>query len=155
MASVFVCVGIVVGVSAYAYWKEFTSDTNKCASSISDWESYYKIELEPEIEAKFPVYKLYIVGELYTESMYEKRNFSYANAEYLEGVPILFIPGNGGFHEQGRTISSILTHMVSMRGHMEELLFDYFTIDFNEEKLGLSGHYLFRVRVRKIFHCSR
>ncbi|XP_075252866.1 uncharacterized protein LOC142344800 isoform X2 [Convolutriloba macropyga] len=145
-----VCViyGMTVAISAILYWKEFTSNVNKCATSTSVWESYYKIEMSDEIEEQFPDYKLYVAGELFTEKIYMHKNFSFHNSkESLNGVPILFIPGNCGFHEQGRTISSILTHMIESRGLVHTgIHFDYFTIDFNEESLALSGHYLFRAR---------
>ena len=133
------------------YWKAFTTKWDRCPTSISNWESYYKIELSPAIEAQFPLYKLYLTAELYTKELYRRKNFSFDNREILNGIPVLFIPGNCGFHEQGRSINSILVHMIEHRGYSEKHLFDYFTIDFNEESLALSGHYLFRAKVRIFF----
>ena len=148
--TIFLLFGTALLQSALLYWVEFTSKANKCETSTSAWESYYKIELSHETETQFPDYKLYVAGELFTEKLYLNKNFSFDHEEFLDGVPILFIPGNCGFHEQGRTISSILTHMIESREYVGSVHFDYFTIDFNEESLAMSGHYLFRARVRLI-----
>ena len=53
------------------------------------------------------------------------------------GIPVLFLPGNGGSYRQVRSLGS-----VSLRKSEDvqlKIWFDYFSVDFNEELSGLVG----------------
>ncbi|CAD1810028.1 PGAP1-like family protein [Candida parapsilosis] len=59
----------------------------------------------------------------------------------LEGVPVLFIPGNAGNHRQARSIaartSELYDELRDVNGYKTKL--DFFTIDFNEDFTAFHG----------------
>lgn len=56
---------------------------------------------------------------------------------FPRGVPVLFIPGNGGSYKQVRSFGSITLRM-GEESHSSKHL-NFFTINFNEELSGLFG----------------
>ena len=55
-----------------------------------------KVDIPEVIQRRFPSYKLYVYGEgHYAEQLARKQ---------YNGVPVLFIPGNGGSYKQGMII---------------------------------------------------
>lgn len=55
----------------------------------------------------------------------------------FSGVPVLYIPGSGGSHRQGRSLASIaLRRALNSRSPFH---FDFFLVDFNEDLSGVYG----------------
>lgn len=90
---------------------------------------YLEIPLSKAIKEKFPRYGLYVYGEGPYARQVEKLN--------LQGIPVLFIPGNSGSHKQARSLGSVsLRRAMDKRTHF---FFNYFTVDFNEDLSALYG----------------
>ncbi|KAM7350071.1 GPI inositol-deacylase [Cochliomyia hominivorax] len=81
---------------------------------------------------KFPHYGLYYY--------YEGNLQRDVNNLYLNGAPVIFIPGNAGSYKQVRSLAS-----VALRKGMDNdrgIHLDYFTINYEEQLSGLYGGYL-------------
>lgn len=52
-------------------------------------------------DLRYPRFRLYAYGEGFVTERLRKMHFS--------GIPVLFIPGNAGSHEQGSYLSSYFT----------------------------------------------
>uniref|UniRef100_A0A0R3RRD8 GPI inositol-deacylase n=1 Tax=Elaeophora elaphi TaxID=1147741 RepID=A0A0R3RRD8_9BILA len=76
---------------------------------------------------------------LYGEGEYAR---NYMRTEQVNGLPIIFVPGNAGSSKQVRSLGSILHNKTESRNL--PFTFDVFAIDFNEELSGLSAMYLER-----------
>uniref|UniRef100_A0A915NEH7 GPI inositol-deacylase n=1 Tax=Meloidogyne floridensis TaxID=298350 RepID=A0A915NEH7_9BILA len=77
-----------------------------------------------KINAEHERYSLFLYGEgIYAE------NFRQTN--FLNGLPILFVPGNAGSGRQVRSLGSLLQNKTERR--MTNFHFDVFAVDFNEE----------------------
>ncbi|XP_058808339.1 GPI inositol-deacylase [Phymastichus coffea] len=77
----------------------------------------------------YPRFGLYAYGEGFVTERLRKMHFS--------GIPVLFIPGNAGSHEQVRSLASI-----SLRKSLKSRTmfhFDYFTISFGKDYSALYG----------------
>lgn len=102
------------------------------------------------VSTAFPDYQLYVYGEGEQAEQYRKGMF--------EGLPVLFIPGNGGSFKQGLTLLHVsLSHekflhyifpivrslgSVAYRKAIDSkkgVKLDFFTMDFNEELSALYG----------------
>ncbi|KAG5421851.1 BST1 [Candida metapsilosis] len=58
----------------------------------------------------------------------------------LEGVPVLFIPGNAGNHRQVRSIAAKASELYDERTSNEDSVkLDFFTVDFNEDFTAFHG----------------
>lgn len=93
---------------------------------------FIKINFNHTVRNKFPKYRLYVYGEGdYAESLMHNE---------FQGFPVIFIPGNAGSYKQVRSFASVAL----MRSAVEEtpFLFNFFTIDFDEELSALYGPYL-------------
>uniref|UniRef100_A0A914LP98 GPI inositol-deacylase n=1 Tax=Meloidogyne incognita TaxID=6306 RepID=A0A914LP98_MELIC len=96
-----------------------SDDINRCDMTFM-WRrmQYMKINVEHER------YSLFLYGEgIYAE------NFRQTN--FLNGLPILFVPGNAGSGRQVRSLGSLLQNKTE--GRMTNFHFDVFAVDFNEE----------------------
>ncbi|CAG9537628.1 unnamed protein product [Cercopithifilaria johnstoni] len=76
---------------------------------------------------------------LYGEGEYAH---NYMRTKQVNGLPVIFVPGNAGSSKQVRSLGSILHNKTENRNL--PFTFDVFAIDFNEELSGLSGMYLER-----------
>ncbi|XP_076379241.1 GPI inositol-deacylase isoform X2 [Megalopta genalis] len=88
-----------------------------------------RISLDNEIEERYPRYGLYAYGEGFVTEKHRRMYFS--------GIPVLFIPGNAGSHEQVRSLAS-----VSLRKSLKERTpfhFDYFTVSLGKDYSALYG----------------
>ncbi|KAK0173019.1 hypothetical protein PV328_006274 [Microctonus aethiopoides] len=94
-----------------------------------EYPEFVSIKLDDKTKDKYPQYGLYAYGEGYTAEKLRQMKYS--------GIPVLFIPGNAGSHEQVRSIASISLRMSLKR--RTSFHFDYFTISFNEGLSALSG----------------
>ena len=63
----------------------------------------------------------------------------------FEGIPVIFVPGNGGSYKQVRSLGSIALRMLYENPY--KVYFDFFTVDFDEELSGVYGKALERQTV--------
>ncbi|KAF6038079.1 PGAP1 [Bugula neritina] len=92
---------------------------------------YIKQNMLPSARQKYPRYQLFAYGEGGQAEMFRDPSTP------VQGVPVLFIPGNMGSYKQVRSLASVTYRM----GHHRSLTtqFDFFSIDFNEEMYGFYG----------------
>ncbi|KAH7720813.1 GPI inositol-deacylase-like protein [Aphelenchoides avenae] len=81
-------------------------------------------------------------GERYTLLLYGEGAYAYnfIHTQKVNGIPVIFIPGNAGSGRQVRSLGSVLqnkTELLNTPFH-----FDTFAVDFNEELSGFSSEYL-------------
>ncbi|CAG9773683.1 unnamed protein product [Ceutorhynchus assimilis] len=91
------------------------------------------VRVSQDVDLKYPKYGLYAYGE--------GRMTKKARNMYFDGVPVLFIPGNAGSHQQVRSLSSIALRKALNSGTPFHL--DYFTVDLNSEFSALYGPVLY------------
>lgn len=120
-------------------------EENRCEMTyMFEYPQYVRIVLPIPVAQNFPRYKLYAYGEgQYTEKLRSMK---------FRGVPVLFIPGNGGSYKQVRSLASI-----SLRKSFSSntpIMFNYFTVDLNEEFSALYGAVLYE-QTKFIDHCIR
>ena len=119
-------------------------EPNQCEMTwMYEWPEYLKVPLDSNIKRQFPKYSLYLYteGGLYAE---QSRDFN------LNGIPVLFIPGNAGSYGQVRSLASVaLSKSQNLKYH-----FNYFTIDFAEEFSVAFGGYLER-QIKFVHECNK
>ncbi|CAL7936022.1 unnamed protein product [Xylocopa violacea] len=105
-------------------------EENTCDMTyMFEYPQYVRISLDNEIEEQYPRYELYAYGEGFVTEKLRKMYFS--------GIPVLFIPGNAGSHEQVRSLAS-----VSLRKSLKDRTpfhFDYFTVSLGKDYSALYG----------------
>ncbi|CAL1542828.1 unnamed protein product [Lymnaea stagnalis] len=105
-------------------------ENNGCEMTyMYEYPDYRKIDIS-ESEKQYPFYGLYIYGEG-NQTYYISRNLK------LNGIPVLFIPGNAGSYKQVRSLGSVALRMAEKSNTKAH--FNYFAVDFNEELSGLYG----------------
>lgn len=113
----------------------FNLEPNRCEMTYMFQKPHFiPIQLPTEVGKQFPLYGLYVYGE--GELVKDLEGKKYA------GVPVLFVPGNGGSHKQVRSLAS-----VAYRKSFEDSInfhFNFFTVDLNEELAALYGAVLER-----------
>lgn len=117
-------------------------ENNKCEMTWMYNRPYYvPIKLTTNAQdtnqETYPMYKLYAYaeGEQLMEDM-SRENYRFS------GIPVLFIPGNAGSHQQVRSLASVALWKYLDAG--TPFHFDFFTVDLNEEFSGLYGYTLRR-----------
>ncbi|XP_008559075.1 GPI inositol-deacylase [Microplitis demolitor] len=129
----------ILGVAHYVTDLE----ENTCDMTyMFEYPQYVRIKLDNDIEREFNKFSLYAYGEGHATEKLRRMKFS--------GIPVLFIPGNAGSHEQVRSIASVSLRMSLKR--RTPFHFDYFTISFSK---GLSALYGGILEQQKSFtrHC--
>ncbi|KAK9296931.1 hypothetical protein QLX08_009191 [Tetragonisca angustula] len=105
-------------------------EENTCDMTyMFEYPQYVRISLDNEIEERYPRYGLYAYGEGFITEKLRRMYFS--------GIPVLFIPGNVGSHEQVRSLAS-----VSLRKSLKDRTpfhFDYFTVSLGKDYSALYG----------------
>ncbi|VDM25142.1 unnamed protein product [Toxocara canis] len=76
---------------------------------------------------------------LYGEGVYAN---NFLSTGRVSGIPVIFVPGNGGSSRQVRSLGSLLHNKTESR--KSPFTFDVFAVDFNEELTGIAGMYLER-----------
>ncbi|KAL6433868.1 hypothetical protein ACFW04_005829 [Cataglyphis niger] len=129
----------ILGVARYI--TDF--EENTCEMTyMFEYPQYVRISLDNDIEEKYPRFGLYAYGEGFVTEKLRRMHFS--------GIPVLFIPGNAGSHEQVRSIAS-----VSLRkSRKTPFHFDFFTISFNKDYSALYGGVLMEQTVY-VSHCIK
>ncbi|KOC65133.1 GPI inositol-deacylase, partial [Habropoda laboriosa] len=116
----------ILGIARYVTdFEENTCDM----TYMFEYPQYVRISLDNEIEERYPRYGLYAYGEGFITEKLRRMYFS--------GIPVLFIPGNVGSHEQVRSLAS-----VSLRKSLKERTpfhFDYFTVSLGKDYSALYG----------------
>ncbi|XP_014487837.1 PREDICTED: GPI inositol-deacylase [Dinoponera quadriceps] len=109
-----------------------------------EYPQYVRISLKNDIEEKYPRFGLYAYGEGFVTEKLRRMHFS--------GIPVLFIPGNAGSHQQVRSIAS-----VSLRKSLKNRLpfhFDFFTVSFSKDYSALYGGVLMEHTIY-VSHCIK
>ncbi|XP_076290092.1 GPI inositol-deacylase [Lasioglossum baleicum] len=105
-------------------------EENTCDMTyMFEYPQYVRISLDNKIEERYPRYGLYAYGEGFVTEKHRRMYFS--------GIPVLFIPGNAGSHEQVRSLAS-----VSLRKSLKDrtpFYFDYFTVSLGKDYSALYG----------------
>lgn len=104
-------------------------EENTCDMTyMFEFPQYVRVSLDNKIEEQYPRYGLYAYGEGFITEKLRRMYFS--------GIPILFIPGNAGSHEQVRSLAS-----VSLRKSLDgtPFHFDYFTVSLGKDYSALYG----------------
>ncbi|KAK3758559.1 hypothetical protein RRG08_050999 [Elysia crispata] len=120
----------IISIVAYGIHDLLTNfEDNGCEMTyMFEYPEYQKIDIGDGQE-KYPNYALHIYGEgVYANRI---RNLQ------LNGIPVLFIPGNSGSHKQVRSLGSVALRMAE-RSRIK-VHFNYFVVDINEELSGLYG----------------
>uniref|UniRef100_A0A914Z6M8 GPI inositol-deacylase n=1 Tax=Panagrolaimus superbus TaxID=310955 RepID=A0A914Z6M8_9BILA len=76
---------------------------------------------------------------LYGEGLYVQK---FLQDKKVDGLPIIFVPGNAGSAKQARSIGSVLQNKTDLRN--TPFHFDVFTLNFNEQFSGLSSSFLLK-----------
>nr|XP_027238269.1 GPI inositol-deacylase-like [Penaeus vannamei]XP_027238270.1 GPI inositol-deacylase-like [Penaeus vannamei]XP_027238271.1 GPI inositol-deacylase-like [Penaeus vannamei] len=113
----------------------FNLEMNKCRMTyMYEYPHFIPLRLPTEVRKKFPHYSLIVYGEgNYSETL-KKGKFS--------GIPVLFIPGNGGSHKQVRSLASVAYRKAM--DHETKFHFNFFAVNINEELGALYGPVLER-----------
>lgn len=123
-----------LGIGIVDYLKNV--DENECSMTYMRQPiSIIPVPIDPQIQAKFPFYKLFLYCENFECHQYENLQFT-RTAE----IPVLFITGNADSHKQVRSLASIASHKaLKSKYSSRKVRFHYFTISFNEELSALYG----------------
>ncbi|XP_035717908.1 GPI inositol-deacylase-like isoform X1 [Vespa mandarinia] len=118
-------------------------EENTCEMTyMFEYPQYVRIALDDNIENKYPRFGLYAYGEGFVTEKLRRM--------YFTGIPVLFIPGNVGSHEQVRSIAS-----VSLRKSQKDRTpfhFDFFTVSLGRDYSALYGGVLME-ETMYVFHC--
>ncbi|CAG0912972.1 unnamed protein product [Notodromas monacha] len=94
---------------------------------------YVEVALNKSVKTSFPRYSLYVYGEgRYARDLEMGK---------LDGIPVVFIPGNAGSYRQVRSLASVCLRKQYDKGLKSG--FDFFTIDFDEEFSAFYGKLLY------------
>nr|XP_039254759.1 GPI inositol-deacylase-like [Styela clava] len=105
-------------------------EENACEMSyMFEHPEYKQIPMDNDITTKYPRYGLYLYGE--------GQYFKVVSQLHLEGIPVLYIPGNGGSKNQCRSVASFLLRKAEDRKWDPH--FNVFTVDLNEEFVAFYG----------------
>ncbi|CAL8140371.1 unnamed protein product [Orchesella dallaii] len=138
----FLCISVSLLISifflfgSYDYFKNF--EENKCEMTyMFRYPFYHRLPVGSGLDELYPMYHLYA----YAEGEEALKEMS-SETHRFTGIPILYIPGNAGSHQQVRSLAS-----VSLWKYLDgntPFHFDYFTVSLNEEFSGLYGYSLKR-----------
>ncbi|CAG2171564.1 unnamed protein product [Oppiella nova] len=126
------------------------TEKNGCEMTFMfQFPQFVLIPLSNQITLKYPNYNLFAYGEGNQITLkYPNYNlFAYGEGHYAEtlrdghfnGVPVVFVPGNGGSYKQVRSLGSVALRMSDKYSTFH---FNYFAIDFNEEYSGVNSYHL-------------
>lgn len=118
-------------------------ENNTCEMTyMFEYPQYVRVALDDNIENNYPRFGLYAYGEGFVTEKLRRMHFT--------GIPVLFIPGNAGSHEQVRSIAS-----VSLRKALKDRTpfhFDFFTVSLGKDYSGLYGGVLME-ETMYVYHC--
>ncbi|XP_011310677.1 GPI inositol-deacylase [Fopius arisanus] len=124
--SVFIFIVYILGGLHYLS----SLEENTCdLTYMFEYPQYVRIELDDKIEKRHPRYALYAYGEGFVTDKLRKKQFT--------GIPVLFIPGNAGSHEQVRSLASVSLRLGIKR--RTSYHFDYFSVSLAEGYSALYG----------------
>ncbi|XP_071964178.1 GPI inositol-deacylase-like isoform X2 [Antedon mediterranea] len=117
-------------------------EENSCSMTyMFQYPTYMPVPgIKEEIQNAFPRYGLYLYGE----GEYAKKSKNMK----LDGVPVLFIPGNAGSYKQVRSLGSVALR----KAEKYSFHFDYFSVDLDGELVGMYGGFL-QHQTEYVVHC--
>ncbi|KAL6927346.1 hypothetical protein ACO0SA_003644 [Hanseniaspora valbyensis] len=121
------------------------ADSPSCRS-IYMYPSYAKLnDMDSFLHTRFASkYHLY----LYREQGVDPEPISSSNEILVDGIPVLFIPGNAGSFKQGRSIAAQAANyyyskddqiLASLKDKQDKRNLDFYTLDFNEDFTAFHG----------------
>ncbi|CAN8002918.1 unnamed protein product [Ixodes hexagonus] len=114
-------------------------EENRCEMTyMYERPQYIPITLSRAVRTRFPKYRLVVYGEGFLVSN-GFHSLPRSNGK-LQGIPILFVPGNAGSYQQVRSIGSVLLRKAEFKRLRHH--FNVFTVDFRDELSGLYGGHL-------------
>ncbi|XP_012138949.2 GPI inositol-deacylase isoform X1 [Megachile rotundata] len=120
-------------------------EENTCDMTyMFEYPQYVRISLDDKLEEQYQRYGLYAYGEGFITEKLRRM--------YFTGIPVLFVPGNAGSHQQVRSLAS-----VSLRKSLKDRTpfhFDYFTVSFGKEYSALYGGVLMEETLY-VSHCIK
>ncbi|XP_065898651.1 GPI inositol-deacylase-like [Dysidea avara] len=134
---------VIVMVTVKNVWETVRQDHTCEMTWMFDMANYTEIRLPSKIQKLYPTYGLYFYGEGIYAAVYR--------VHPLEGIPVLFIPGNRGSYKQGRSAGSIAMRMAGVE-FPKHRHFNHFLVDLNEEFSGIFGGTLLR-QAEYVRHC--
>ncbi|KAF7995470.1 hypothetical protein HCN44_006577 [Aphidius gifuensis] len=106
------------------------NEENYCDMTwMFEYPQYVQIKLDDHVEKNYPRYGLFAYGEGFVTEKLRRMEFN--------GIPVLFIPGNAGSHQQVRSLASVCLRM-SLK-YRTPFHFDFFTVSLAEEYSALYG----------------
>lgn len=133
--------GIILAVSIFlaSIYHEFNGPDSPECKAITMFPSYAKMEGFDErynkLTKKYHIY-------LYREQGKDLDPLNNGEVQ-LDGIPVLFIPGNAGSFRQGRSIAAAAANLYFDSGssiqNSETKNLDFFTADFNEDLTAFHG----------------
>lgn len=136
---------LLLFLTALAYTENLTgSDSPSCRMVFME-PSYARIESFDESHTKYASkYSLYLYRELGKDLIpSQDNNFM------LNGIPILFIPGNAGSYRQVRSVAAETSNMYfeemsdeERKNNLHVRNYDFFAADFNEDFTAFHGRTL-------------
>lgn len=145
--NVVVCLGVTLLVlMAWLYsqaWAE-TADVSSC-KAVYMYPSYARIKSFDESHTKFASkYSLYIYREQGKDPVPEAESKGF---EILDGIPVLFVPGNAGSFRQVRSIAAEAANLyydenINVVDNPNTKNLDFFAADFNEDFTAFHGRTL-------------
>ncbi|XP_075231360.1 GPI inositol-deacylase isoform X2 [Lycorma delicatula] len=122
-------IGFFVGI--HNYLKNY--EGNKCDMTFMfEYPQYVRISLPPNVTFRYKRYGLFAYSEGHFTEKTREMKFS--------GIPVLFIPGNSGSLKQVRSLASVSLRK-ALSSH-SSYHFNFFSVDLNEEYMGLFGGFL-------------
>nr|DBA20138.1 TPA: hypothetical protein GDO54_015863 [Pyxicephalus adspersus] len=123
--------GILLALVALGFRDVFFAyEKNRCSMTyMFEYPEYQKINLPKKAARLFPAYELYLYGE----GIHAENNKQLS----LNGIPVLFLPGNAGSYKQARSVGSIALRKAENIDYKYH--FDVFTVNFNEELVAFYG----------------
>ena len=136
-------VAILTGLCVWGICGHFLNPKANASSCqmtyLYEYPEYIPVDMNETVARQFPKYGLYVYGEGEKAKDLKRERYS--------GIPVLFVPGSSGSHQQVRYLASVALRKsldIDYKHH-----FDYFSVDFNREftalyagKLGKQAEYV-------------
>uniref|UniRef100_F1L8Z4 GPI inositol-deacylase n=1 Tax=Ascaris suum TaxID=6253 RepID=F1L8Z4_ASCSU len=139
----------VCGVMAVVFVLRSRLSNNKCNMTYMYRVMYFMpiaVPTDPSLEDDDPAkwYSFSTNLQSYSTVLYGEGSYAsnYLSTGKVSGIPVIFVPGNGGSARQVRSLGSLLHNKTESL--QSPFTFDVFAVDFNEELTGISGMYLER-----------
>lgn len=134
--------GLIILLTLKSYTSKLNGPDVPSCRVVWMYPSYIKINSFDQLHTKYASkYSIYLYREQGRDKLPPEGSGDDVAGMELEGVPVLFIPGNAGNHRQARSIaartSELCDDLKNVNKYKTKL--DFFTIDFNEDFTAFHG----------------